>query len=251
MPNLELFANAGFPFTQLADLAETTVVLPAVPSPEEIVLYLHLMSHFGAQTGYPALRVSVAGPNTVISKARDYLILDTIANQPAFASLDASLPVTMDSNGVHVKPAHSYLTAVSSIQAAVSRRWSAMLGNDATQGQPSNVAGVPDALVEEIESPSSPDRSIVLVELKDNASADVFADVFFDRSQTHDITGSVSLLQMSKFASYPMNGETYRVGNISWYAMMRIWLTQYFLLLLLVTALSFPAALWMRGWLAR
>jgi hypothetical protein len=33
--------------------------------------------------------------------------------------------------------------------------------------------------------------------------------------------------------------------------MMRIWLTQYFLLLLLVTALSFPAALWMRGWLAR
>lgn len=62
----------------------------------------------------------------------------------------------------------------------------------------------------------------------------------------------MSLLQMSKFASYPMSGETYRVGNISWYAMMRIWLTQYFLLLLLVvTALSFLAALWMRGWLAR
>jgi cellulose synthase (UDP-forming) len=32
MPNLELCANAGFPFTQLADLAETTVVLPAVPA---------------------------------------------------------------------------------------------------------------------------------------------------------------------------------------------------------------------------
>ncbi len=29
MPNLEIFANAGFPFTRLADLAETTVVLPA------------------------------------------------------------------------------------------------------------------------------------------------------------------------------------------------------------------------------
>jgi cellulose synthase (UDP-forming) len=28
LPNLETFANAGFPFTRLADLSETTVVLP-------------------------------------------------------------------------------------------------------------------------------------------------------------------------------------------------------------------------------
>ena len=31
MPNLEIFANAGFPFTRLADLSETTVVLPPRP----------------------------------------------------------------------------------------------------------------------------------------------------------------------------------------------------------------------------
>lgn len=29
MPNLELFADAGFPFMQLADLSETIVVLPS------------------------------------------------------------------------------------------------------------------------------------------------------------------------------------------------------------------------------
>ena len=51
MPDPELFADAGFPFTQLADLSGTVVVLPSVPSAEEIALYLHLMSHFGAQTG--------------------------------------------------------------------------------------------------------------------------------------------------------------------------------------------------------
>jgi cellulose synthase (UDP-forming) len=91
-----------------------------------------------------------------------------------------------------------------------------------------------------------------LIVLKQDASAGAFADVFLDRSQSRDITGAVSLLQGEKFSSYAVEGGSYHVGNITWYAMMRIWLTQYFLLLLLVvTALSFVLATWTRGWLAR
>jgi cellulose synthase (UDP-forming) len=252
MPNLELFANAGFPFTRLADLSETTVVLPTVPSAAEIALYLHLMSHFGAQTGYPALRVTVAGPNTVISKARDYLILGTIANQPAFGSLDASLPATLDSNGVHVQPGNRYSSVVSSVESDVSQWLSRLRGNAAPPGQLSSVVGVPDAMVEEIESPTSPGRSIVLIALKQDASAETFADVFLDRSQTHDIAASVSLLQNSSFASYPAGGRSYHVGNVSWYGLMRMGLTRHFLLLFLaVTALSMLVALWIREWLSR
>lgn len=252
MPNLELFANAGFPFTRLADLSETTVVLPTVPSAAEIALYLHLMSHFGAQTEYPALRVTVAGPNTVISKARDYLILGTIANQPAFGSLDASLPVTLDSNGVHVQPGNRYSSVVSSVESDVSQWLSRLRGNAAPPGQLSSVVGVPDAMVEEIESPTSPGRSIVLIALKQDASAETFADVFLDRSQTHDIAASVSLLQNSSFASYPAGGRSYHVGNVSWYGMMRMGLMRHFLLLFLaVTALSMLVALWIREWLSR
>src|SRR5579863_9391035 len=74
MPNLGLFADAGFPFTQFADLSQTVVVLPSSPGAQEIGLYLHLMSRFGAQTGYPALRVAVNGPGSMISPERDYLI---------------------------------------------------------------------------------------------------------------------------------------------------------------------------------
>ncbi len=60
------------------------------------------------------------------------------------------------------------------------------------------------------------------------------------------------MLRNSKFARYPADGKTYHVGNISWFVLMRIWLTQYFLLLLVVvTALSFLVALWLRGWLNR
>jgi cellulose synthase (UDP-forming) len=252
MPNLEIFANAGFPFTQLADLAETTVVLPAAPSGAEVALYLHLMGHFGAQTGYPALRVTVAGPNTVISSARDYLILGAIGDQPAINSLDAMLPVTFDANGVHTKPSQASNAFVSLIKQASAPWWSKLFGGADSEGKPSNTSGVPDALVEEIMSPSSPDRSIVLIALRQDSAADSFAGILLDRSQSRDITGSVSLLRNSRFDSYSIDGRSYRVGSISRYAMMRIWLTQYFLLLLLaVTVCSFVLAYWARGWLAR
>ncbi len=252
MPRIELFANAGFPLTQLADLSQTTVILPSVPSPDEISLYLHLLSHFATETGYPALRVTVAGPKTVIGKNYNYLILGTVANQPAFHSLAPLLPVTLDSDGVHVKPAQGYLSLLSSLEALWARGWARLLGDSATPSQPSNSGGIPDAVMEEIQSPVSPDRSFVLILLKQNSSADAFAGVFLDRSQSQNMSGSVSLLRNSKFESYRMDGRTYRVGNISHFALMRIYLTQYFvLLLLLVTLLSFVLARWVHGWLIR
>ena len=46
LPNLEVFANAGFPFTRVADLSETTVVLPPTPTEQEIETFVTLMGHF-------------------------------------------------------------------------------------------------------------------------------------------------------------------------------------------------------------
>jgi cellulose synthase (UDP-forming) len=252
MPNIALFANAGFPLTQAADLSQTIVVLPSVPSPSEISLYLHLMSHFATETGYPALRVTVDGPNTVIAKDYNYLILGTVANQPAFQSLAPLLPVTLDSYGVHVKSAQSYLSLFSSLEADWSLSWAHLFGDPAMPSHPSNAGGIPDAVMEEIQSPVSPDRSFVLILLRQNSAADAFAGVFLDRSQSQDMNGSVSLLRNSKFESYRMDGSAYHVGNISHFALMRIYLTQHFLLLLLVaTLLSFVLARWVHGWLIR
>jgi len=252
MPNLEVFSNAGFPFTRIADLSDTTVVLPTESTAPEIALYLDLMGHFAAQTGYPVLHVAVAGPNTVISPGRDYLILGTIADQPAFNSLATELPVTLDSSGVHTRPLQGFASYVSSVKAAAFPILSRFLGGFTADRLPSNEAGVTDALLEEIQSPSSVDRSIVIVALQKEASADSFSRVLLDRSQSGDVSGSVSLLRNGAFESYDIEGQSYHVGAISSYALMRIWLTQYFLLLLfVVTALSFLLAYWIRGWLSR
>jgi cellulose synthase (UDP-forming) len=249
MPNLELFADAGYPFTQYADLSQTTVVLPVSPSMDEISLYLHLMSHFGEQTGYPALQITVEGPDTALAKDRDYLILGTLANQPSFALLDPQLPATLDARGIHIKPSESYLSQLSLLNLTFQRLWSRLTSNPLKNDIPSNNEGIPDALIEEIKSPSSPDRSIVIIALQDNATANTFSSALLDRSHSGDIAGSVSLLRNAKFESYSVEGETYHVGNISWYARMRIWMTQYFLLLLLVvSALTLFVAVSIRDW---
>ncbi len=86
LPNLEIFSNAGFPFTRLADLSETTVVLPTQPTEQEIEAFVTLMGHFSRQTGFPALRVAVAGPDALTQGAdSDFIVIATGDDQPGLA----------------------------------------------------------------------------------------------------------------------------------------------------------------------
>jgi hypothetical protein len=99
--------------------------------------------------------------------------------------------------------------------------------------------------------PSSPDRSIVMIMLRQSSSADAFAGAFLDQPESGGMTGYVSLFQNSRFESYALDKGTYQMGNVTWYAILRMWITRYFLLLLLaMTALIFLAAYWAYGWMA-
>jgi cellulose synthase (UDP-forming) len=244
MPNLEIFANAGFPFTRHADLADTTIIVPTTPTPKEIVLLLTLMSHWGAQTGYPGLRVQIAGPDAAMRGDSDYLVLGNVNDQPAFGPLESSLPVTFDANGLQVKSAPGY-------RAVFEKYWRLLTGAS-TEGQvPSNVDGLPDLMVEGIESPIFRGRSIVVMSLRNDDAVDNFADVFLERSQSSDIAQTVSVLRGGKFSSYAMDTPTYHVGNIAPYTMMRVWLAENFwILLLVVFGFSLVLARYARDYLA-
>jgi cellulose synthase (UDP-forming) len=243
MPDLELFANAGFPFTKIADLAETVVVMPQAPSPSEIVLLLDLMSHFGSQTGYPCLRVEIAGPDAVMRGDKDYLILGNINDQPAFDSLASFLPVTFDASGVHVKATTGRFDKLESL-------WRSLLGEPEEDNRPENGASLPELMIEGIENPNFAGRSVVVLELKDDAEVERFTDRFLERSQSSDISQSVSIFRNKTFTSYGLAASTYHIGNISEYAQMRIWLTQHSLLLLLVgIGFCFVLAGWISDYL--
>ncbi len=59
------------------------------------------MGHFGAQTGYPVVNVSVAGPDAMTQDGRkNYIVMGTVDDQPAIQKLDSRLPVQVNSSGL-------------------------------------------------------------------------------------------------------------------------------------------------------
>ena len=166
-------------------------------------------------------------------------------SRPRFSTLEESLPVTFDSDGIHLKPERSYF---SGLKHAL---W-LMLNHRQGEQQPSNDDIVPSAIIEGIESPYQPGRSIVLVALRDDRSEDEFTTAFFERSQSSDIAHSVSLLRGTQFTSYAVGTSDYRIGNISKYAEIRIWLAGYFWLMLPAVSLSsLILGKWMHEYLLR
>ncbi|WP_240906366.1 UDP-forming cellulose synthase catalytic subunit [Komagataeibacter xylinus] len=59
LPNLSYFAEAAFPFSRMADLSETTIILPQSPDAGTAGSFLDLMGFFGATTWYPAAGVHI------------------------------------------------------------------------------------------------------------------------------------------------------------------------------------------------
>ena len=55
MPDLRAFARSGFPFSRMADLSETLVIMPAKPTAMQVGTLLDAVGGLAGQIGYPAL----------------------------------------------------------------------------------------------------------------------------------------------------------------------------------------------------
>jgi cellulose synthase operon protein B len=59
MPNINIFATTGFPFSRLADLSETAVIVPEQADSHTYQLYINWMAMLGKVTGYPGYNVTL------------------------------------------------------------------------------------------------------------------------------------------------------------------------------------------------
>ncbi len=222
MPDLEVFANAGYPFTKKADLAETAVVLPDVPTVDEIEMYLTLMGHFGAQTGYPVINVTVTNnAGMKQDKSKDYLVLGTVDDQPALAVLNPSLPVRVDGSGLHIQDTQGFFAPLQHAW------WKVRSSDHINSGQLETAGGLPDALIEGIEWPHGSSRSVVVIALRDHSVFPNFINVFLKNSQSSDIEQSVSVLHGSRFVSYRIGNDVYHVGSLSWWVRLNMLFSEY------------------------
>lgn len=255
MPNLELFSNAGFPFTRFADLSQTRVVLPQQASAEEVSLYLDLLGYFGEQTGYPALRVEV-GDVSALGGNVDYLIIGTPNDQPAFAQLDQRLHVSIKADGLSVKDTGGFFAAVQHAwwQVAEMRPdwWWKLDRSKTRNGLIASLGEFPDALIQGIESPWTSTRSVVTITLKNNDSADGFAEAFMKSEASGNISDSVSVLHGTTFTSYRLGDRFYHVGRLPLWSQIRYWLNEFpWLVVVLTFVLGLFVVPWTRAKLDR
>lgn len=246
MPNLEIFSNAGFPFTRFADLAETTVVLPPTPTPEEIEMFVTLMGHFARQTGFPALRVNVATADSLVPGARsDFLVIGTADDQPGFDKLSTHLPVTLQGGKIQVHDTQGFF-------APLHHAWWKVQSEEHAESGDLIATGSPDAVVEGIESPFDigESKSIVAIRLKDSATFEPFMQTFLYVQQASDIQGSVSMLLGTRFQSFRVGSAIYHVGTLPWWTRLTLWFMEVpWLAAVVVLVLAFLFAIWTRQWL--
>jgi cellulose synthase (UDP-forming) len=245
LPNLEIFANAGYPFTRRADLSDTAVVLPDSPSPEEIELYLTLMGHFGAQTGFPALGVTVTNADGMKGD-KDYLVLGTVDDSPAINKLNSHLPVQIKSDGLKVQQSEGFFNF------SQHAWWKVQSSEHVDTGKLETTGGLPDALIEGIESPYSGGHSVVLIALRDKTVTPNFLDTFLKTSQSSDIQQSVSVLDGMRFTSYRIGNNVYHVGTLSWWTQIKMLFAEYpWLIVILLAIVAFLMAALLRAMLRR
>jgi cellulose synthase (UDP-forming) len=244
LPNLELFSNAGFPFTRFADLSQSAIILPDQPSQQEIELYLTLMGHFGSQTGYPVLRVTVAGPEAMQAGAdQDFLVIATGQDNSAISKLAPSMPVAIGDGGLRVQDTRGFFTTFHHAW------WKIRSSDELTSGELGTV-GIPDGLIEEIESPYSSGRTVVLIDMKTAANFDPLMTEFLQTSQSSAVSGTVTVLDGSRFQNYRIGNNVYHVGILPWWTALSLWFMQVpWMVDLAVLAISFIFAIWIRTWL--
>jgi cellulose synthase (UDP-forming) len=244
LPNLEIFANAGFPFTYHPDLSETTVILPSLPTAQELELFLTLMGHFGRQTGMPVFRVKVDGADSMkAGMETDYLVLGTGDDQPAFAKLANNLPVNVQEGQVEVK-------GTAGLFGLPHHAWWKIPAAEHTESGDLTASGTPDSVIEGIESPFAPNRSVVVINVKDAATYETFLTTFLKVQQASDINGTVSVLHGSLFQSFRIATATYHIGKLPPWDQLTIWFTQVpWLAAVLVLVLCAALAIWVRIWL--
>lgn len=212
LPNLAFFVSAGFPFTRMADLAETAIVLPERPSGIELSAFLGQMGRFGALTGTPSVSVAVTRPDGIAAFAgRDVLLLGAVQHLgTAAAALLTESAVRLD--GAQVSAAASGLVE-RLLGNSGSGQAAAALGSGLTGGAVALAGG---------QSPLEHGRSVVALLAATPEGLDNAGTMLRDPALAGQVQGDLALFNGGKVYSYRVT-TPFTVGTLpvwlwpSWY----------------------------------
>ncbi|MBL6454954.1 UDP-forming cellulose synthase catalytic subunit [Belnapia sp. T6] len=208
LPNLSYFASSGFPFTRLADLSTTTVVLPDRPSPVEVSAFLGLVGRISALVGYPATGIQVVRPQALGQAAeRDLIVVGALGRQPALQQLMQNAPLQLDGNRLSVALPDA-LGPFRHVFGGGARRGEAERAS-AQLAAPGDALGA----VFGFESPLKSGRSVLVVTGASPAGLEAMVAALRDPEQLPRIQGDLAILSGGRVQGYSL-GHSYPVGTL-------------------------------------
>ncbi len=234
MPDLKAFSRSGFPFSRMADLSETLVLVPSQASQEQVGTLLDTLALIGSQTGYPAYGVRITDDWKKAEQVDADLLL--IGPLPQQLTEGATLPILLESprswlqNGGHgptIEPANGNLGMT---------------------------ANGPLAAVVGLQSPFHTQRSLVAMLASAPQDYALLRNALTDSGKQEAFAGAISLIRNSGVSSHFV-GDQYYVGDLPWWLLLWFHLSSHPVLLAFLAAASivlFAIVLWRAlSWAAR
>ncbi len=209
MPNVGLFASAGFPFTRLADLSGTAAILPERPTPIETGVFLDEIGYLASIVGLPATGLAVLAPNALNTAAsKDLLVFGSLSRQPALSTLLKQGAITVQGERLtadmpdRLQDLRALLAANQPDKAERDRVVLAL--NEAGEGMGAIIG---------VQSPLQAGRSVVAITgLTPQAMAEM-AETLRDPDQSSKIQGDISLQTGGRISAFRA-ADAYEVGDL-------------------------------------
>lgn len=221
MPDLAAFGNSGFPFTRLADLSETAVVLPTQPVPEDYTTYLALMGLMGNVTGYPAHAVTVVAQDRGLDAVadKDLLVIASGAQSPLLQQWADHLPFSLQGQAKTLR--------VSDYASKLLRWWDPDQRDRARPGQSALAftSTSTDAVIAGFESPLKSGRSVVLLTSNQAAGLEQAVQALLTPELLEHIQGSTAVVRGKQIDSLVAE-QTYYVGQLGLITKVQWWLSR-------------------------
>jgi hypothetical protein len=232
MPDLTAFANSGFPFTRMADLSETAVVLPSTPTAVHVSTYLGLMGRMGESTGYPATGVVLAQPAQVSALAdKDLLVIGSERDQPLLGLWQRFLPISVAGQDERLR--HS------APQDGAVRVWRTLFNERAAANtlQVGLRQDSPGALLMGLESPLRSGRSVVVFRAGNEKEYGSLLNAMLEPKLLGEIRGSVVALRNDRVLMVA-DDKSYDLGRLPPLMFLHWWLSSSPLVLVMLAGIS-------------
>jgi cellulose synthase (UDP-forming) len=241
LPRLELFADAGYPFTKWPDLARTAAVMSATPTPFDYEALLDMAGFFGAQTGALVTRLTVTDDDHLDQvRDKDLVLIGTPEAQPLFSEWANAMPLRLSAPGMLVNEAPE-------AQLLRHPEWPFRAYDGIRLKRLISRNAAADVMVESFVSPLHPNRVVVAIVPSGSKATDAMRALFTPSEREGPVYGGITLSENGRFESFLVGTAAYYAGELNRYQHATVLLIEdYWLIPLLLLLLAVLIVAWVR-----